>query len=131
MGVPVAETSALVGVSVGVSVGDGSLVGSGAEVWVCPAAGVGESSSLSWETTAIAMITAAVPTTAPPTAYSQLRPLLLRVLIGFSLRVRDRMAVRPSAGSTESAACEISSESRASYLGSRWRSSVMRVLQMG
>src|SRR5215207_2099332 len=127
MGAPVAETSALVGVSVGVSVGDGSLVGSGAEVWVCPAAGVGESSSLSWETTAIAMITAA----APPTAYSQLRPLLLRVLIGFSLRVRDRMAVRPSAGSTESAAWEISSESRASYLGSRWRSSVMRVLQMG
>ena len=31
------------------------------------AAGVG-SSSLSWETTAIAMITAAVPATAPPTA---------------------------------------------------------------
>ena len=60
----------LVGVSVAASVGAVDSLGWPAESDALGeelAAGVG-SSSLSWETTAIAMITAAVPATAPPTA---------------------------------------------------------------
>src|SRR5690349_19649211 len=52
---------------------------------------------------------------APPTAYSQLRELDMEVSF---VRVRDRMALRPSPGRTPSAASEISSDSRASWCGS-------------
>ena len=83
------------------------------------------------ETIAIARITAAVPATAPPTAYSQLRRLLLPVVILDSLlRVRERIAIRPSPGSTSETASEISSDRRASWWGSSRGSSVTGCLQM-